>query len=626
MPGRPVQVLATHRLGPLAPAAMATLLCVPVIAACVHPAPRPVVPPPAPARTEVSPPAPVSPWAAMPVRVMAWTPHGVQQIGAWPGTVSQPMPERWYVEPIRRLDEAGLATLVGLVRSEHVPGLSLRNQPVAPWLAALNDLPELGALLLDGTGVDGAALAAMQLSLTRLYLARTAIDDAAVAALVERYPGLEALDVEDTAVGDAGARAIGKLASLRAVNLAGTQLGDDGGAALASLDRLEIADLGSTRVGRKTIAALRRLPLRELFLDHTRVRGEVATLAALAPQLVRFDVSSTAHHPTDAELGWLATAPNLIEIGVSGAKVHDALALALVKLPGLRELRMAETAITGATIRAIAARTDIEEVDLADTPVDDASAAALLAGPDMRIVRLDGAPISDAALAGKAGPRLVELFLSRTSVGDRGMTFLDGAPQLTALGLGHSNIGDGALDRMARLSGLRTLVLSNVHVQPAALARLAALHVLERLYLDQVHVNDEVLAALAPVRNTLRVLHLAGSDVSEDGLAALRAFGELEELTIGDTRMHAGIADLSAWPRLRTLSLVGLELTDRVLPSLAAQPSLAILDLSATDIRDPSPLAALPHLRTLGVAQTRLSPAGVAAIKRLVARGVEVVR
>ena len=36
--------------------------------------------------------------------------------------------------------------------------------------------------------------------------------------------------------------------------------------------------------------------------------------------------------------------------------------------------------------------------------------------------------------------------------------------------------------------------------------------------------------------------------------------------------------------------------------------------------------AALPHLRTLGVAQTRLSPAGVAALKRLIARGIEVVR
>lgn len=596
------------------------------VVGCAHPAVRPVAPAPAPAPPAPVAPAPESPWAALPVRVMTWTPHGVQQIGQWPGAVPQPMPERWYVEPIGKLDEAGLGRLVGLVRSEHVPGLSLRDQPVAPWLGALTDLPELGALLLEGTAVDGAALGAMQVAVTRLYLARTAIDDAAVAALVERHAGLEALDVEGTAVGDAGARALTRLGELRALNLAGTQITDEGGAALAALGKLEIADLGSTRVGRKTIAALRQLPLRELFLDHTRVRGEVATLAQLAPGLVRFDVSSTAHHPTDAELAWLATAPNLVEIGISGAKVHDALALALVKLAGLRELRMAETAITNAVIRAIAARADLEEIDLADTPVDDASAAAILAAPEMRIVRLDGTPISDAALAARAGGKLVELYLSRTSIGDRGVAFVDGAPQLTALGLGHSNVGDGGVERIARLAALRTLVLSNVHVQPGALAKLGALRALERLYLGQVHVTDEVLAALAPLGDTLRVLHLAGSDVSEDGLASLRAFGELEELTIGDTRMHAGIADLSAWPRLRTLSLVGLELTDKVLPMLAAHASLAALDLSATEIRDPSPLAALPRLRTLGVAQTRLSPAGVAAVKRLAARGVEVVR
>jgi hypothetical protein len=596
------------------------------LAACARPAVKPVAPAPAPVAAAPVAPAPESPWAALPVRVMAWTPHGVQQIGEWPGEVPQPMPERWYVEPIGKLDEAALGRLVGLVRAEHVPGLSLRNQPVERWLGALRDLPELGALLLDGTGVDGAALAAMQVSVTRLYLARTAIDDAAVAALVERHPALEALDVEGTAVSDAGARALARLGELRAVNLAGTQISDEGGAALAGLGKLEIADLGGTRVGRKTVAALRQLPMHELFLDHTRVRGEVATLAQLAPGLVRFDVSSTAHHPTDGELAWLATAPNLIEIGISGAKVHDALALALVKLAGLRELRLAETAITNATIRAIAARNDLEEVDLADTPVDDASAAAILAAPEMRIARLDGTPISDAALAGRVGGKLVELYLSRTSIGDRGLAFLDGAPQLTALGLGHSNVGDGGVERIARLAALRTLVLSNVHVQPEALAKLGALRAVERLYLGQVHVTDAVLAALAPLRDTLRVLHLAGSDVSEDGLPALRAFGELEELTVGDTRMHAGIADLSAWPRLRTLSLVGLELTDKVLPMLAAHGSLVALDLSATEIRDPSQLAALPRLRTLGVAQTRLSAAGVAAVKRLVARGVEVVR
>ncbi|TMQ21645.1 MAG: hypothetical protein E6J90_13835 [Deltaproteobacteria bacterium] len=601
-----------------------------IAGACARPAPvQPIAPPPPPApMTPAPPPAKASPWAGLPVRVMTWTPHGVQQIGELPGELPQPMPARWYVEPIARLDEAALGRVVELVRSEHVPGLSLKNQPVAPWLGALHDLSELGALILDGTGVDGAALRAMQLPLTRLYLAHTAIDDAAVAGLVERYPGLEALDVEDTAVGDAGARAIAQLASLHAVNLAGTQITDDGGVALGGLAELEIADLGGTRVGAKTVAALGRLPLHELFLDHTRVRGEIASLAVLAPGLVRFDVSSTAHHPTDQELAWLANAPHLVEVGVSGARLHDPLALALARLPELRELRVAETAITSRAVQVIAARSDLEEVDLAGTPVDDASAATLLAAPRMRVLRLDATPISDAALP-VAGPRLVELYLSRTSVGDTGLTVLDRIPQLTALGLGHTRIGDATIERIARLDKLHTLVLSDVRVAAGALARLGALHQLERLYLDDDHAGDAVIAALtAPgaARDTLRVLHLAGSDVSDDGLAALRALGELEELTCGDTRLTEAVADLSAWPRLRTLSLTGLAITDRALPGLAAHTPLVTLDLSATNLRDPSPLAALPRLRTLGLAQTRLSPAGNAAVKRLAARGVEVVR
>jgi len=599
-----------------------------VVAACAHPlapAPRPVaVVPVSPAVAVVAP--QVSPWALVPVRVMTWTSRGVRQIGELPGLLPQPMPPRWYVEPIHPLDDAAFHRLVALVRSEHVPGLSLRSQPVAPWLAELRDLPELHALLLDNTDVDGAALAATQLSLTRLYLARTAVDDAAIAAVAVRQPALEVIDVEDTAVGDLGARAIATLAGLHAVNLASTQITDDGGAALGQLAQLEIADLGSTRVAGKTVAALRGLPLRELFLDHTRVRGEIATLAPLAPRLVRFDVANTAHHMTDPELGWLATAPNLVEVSVSGAKLHDPLALVLAKLPALRELRLADTEITAATVRAVAARGDLEEVDLAGTPVEDASAAALIGAPEMRIVRLDSTPISDAALAGRPGPKLVELYASRTAITDRGLAILEGAPHLVALGLGHTQIGDAGLERIAQLGELRTLVLSSVGAQPEAFGKLAALRELERLYLDQTHVGDIALALLAPAHATLRVLHLAGSDVSDDGLAALQAFSELTELTVGDSRMHGGIADLSAWPRLRTLSLVGLDLTDKAMPLLAARPSLVVLDLSATEIRDPSPLAGLPRLRTLGVAQTKLSAAGAAAIKRFAAHGIEVVR
>jgi hypothetical protein len=562
---------------------------------------------------------------------MTWTSHGVEQLGSLPEIdgerpLPDPMPPLWYVEPQYKLDRAAFLELVKLVRSDRVPGLSLRGQPVAPWLAALESLPDLTALVLDDTPVDGAALAAVQLSLTRLHLAATAVDDAAIAAAVERWPGLQGLDLQNTAVGDTAARAIARLARLTQLNLAGTQISDAGGAALGALSGLAIADLGRTRVGAATVAALRQLAVHELFLDHTKVRGEVAALAPLAPGLVRFDISGTAHHPTDQELDWLAAATNLVELAASGARIHDPLAIALARLPALRDLRLADTAIGPAAIRAIAARRDLETVDLAGTPVDDASAARLIGSPEIRLARLDATPIGDAALGGAPGPRLVELYVSRTAVGDRGLAIVERMPQLIGLGVGRTRISDAALDRIAELTALRTLILSSAGVSSRALTKLGRLASLEQLYLDQTRADDAAIAALAPARASLRVLHLAGSLISEDGLAALRELGELSELTLGDTALHGGIADLSAWPQLRTLSLVGLDLTDRALPGLAAQRSLVTLDLSATDVHDPSPLAALPRLRTLGLAQTRLSPAGVAAAKQLVARGVEVVQ
>src|SRR5262249_22492401 len=142
---------------------------------------------------------------------------------------------------------------------------------VRGWLGQLRELPELTALVLDGSDVDDAELDAMQLSLRRLYLARTAVGDAGIVAIAARQPSLEVIDVEDCVVGDAAARAIAALPELRAVNLAGTRVSDAGGAALGALAKLEIVDLGRTRVGAKTVTALRPLAIRELFLDRTQV-------------------------------------------------------------------------------------------------------------------------------------------------------------------------------------------------------------------------------------------------------------------------------------------------------------------------------------------------------------------
>lgn len=605
------------------------------MAACAKHAPRTVpVTPAAPVKAApVRDPSDPAPWPFA-MRVMTWTADGIVQIGELPWSPPRQAPAGpWFIEPTGTVDRAKLVQIVAAMRSEHIPGLSLRGQRVAAWMGELRELPELRALVLDGTDVDGAALAAMDVTLSRIYLTRTAVDDGAVAALVVRHPALEVLDLEDTGVGDAAAKAIAKLGELHAVDLAGTRISDGGGAELRALAKLEIVDLGRTQVGARTVAALRELAIRELFLDSTRVGKEIATLGGFAPGIRRFDVSNLAvYKPVDADVGWLANAPELVEIGLSGASVGDKLVIELAKLPKLSRLRLAATPITQAAIAQIAARgktaqiEDLAELDLGGTPVDDANAAALIGGPKMRILRLDRTPITDAALAAaEPGPGLRELYMSYTKVTDQGLEILDRLRGLHGLGLAEAAIGAPTMARIAKLHELRVLVLSSVRAPHEGLAGLGRLEALESLYLDGTRTDDETLAALAKLRQ-LRVLHLANTDVSEASLNVLRGFGQLEELTVGDTRMHAGIAELGAWPKLHTLSLLGLELGDGVLPSIARRRSLAVIDLSSTEIRDPAPLAALPNLRVVGLAQTQLSKSGTASAKALAARGVEIVQ
>jgi hypothetical protein len=560
----------------------------------------------------------------VPVRVMTWTSDGIVQVGELPDhPPAAALAIPWFVEPMRELDEHTFAKLIIALRSEHVPGLSLRGQPALP-LAKLSELPELTALVLDDTPADDDDLADLHLALKRLYLQRTRVSDAGIAALVTRDPELEVLDLEGCAIGDPAVAALAGLAKLHALDLASTRVSDAGGAALGALHALEILDLGKTAIGARTIAAIRPLALRELFIPQTQVGAEIATLAGYAPGIVRFDASTLAseYKPSDADLAWLANAPNLVEAGVSGAKVHDRLAIAIAALPHLRDLRLASTAITNAAIKKIAERNELQELDLAETPVDDASAAKMLAFPELRMLRLDGTPIGDAGLAATPGAKLVELYVSSTKISDAGTTILDRLPHLTALGIGTTAITGATIERIAKLHELRTLVLEKTRANELGL--LGNLHALEQLFLEDTWLGDDEIARFTALPK-LRVLHIAETNVSDDSFDVLRGFTRLEELTIGDTRVTPAVLALE-WPRLRTWSVVGLELHDADLAAVARHTSVVALDLTGTEITNPAALAALPRLRVLGLAETRLSKSGLDAVKQLAAHGIEIKR
>ena len=108
----------------------------------------------------------------------------------------------------------------------------------------------------------------------------------------------------------------------------------------------------------------------------------------------------------------------------------------------------------------------------------------------------------------------------------------------------------------------------------------------------------ETDAGLAQLRGftTLRSIHLIGTQITEDGLANLRVLTNLLYLDLSGTKItDAGIANLRELTNLETLGLNGTQVTDAGLANLRGLTNLSVLSLNGTKITD----AGLVHLREL---------------------------
>ena len=614
-----------------APPSLATLcLALAAAASACATAPRPTLTPIAAAAA----PAPIiAPPAAawrVPVQVRRWNEEGIDTLGAYPSALSHlAAGEAWFIEPEALLDAAQLLTLLDDVATWKVAGVSLRGQELPPgWLDRLRPATGLRALDLSETNLGDADLAsgALPAGLRRLYLAGTAISDASAPFWATRK-SLEVVDLSDTRIGDATTSALRPGRELRALALAGTRVSDASAAALAELTSLVVLDLARTRTGQLTAAAVAHLPLRELYLADTDAAAAAAKLAPLAATLVRLDLSGSPVR--DEQLAWLPRARALRALYLGDTLAGDATVRLLATLGGLRVLELAAVPASAPALAALTAPSalpSLEDLDLADTAAGDSIAAALLARPRLHRLRLDGAKISDAGMRA-APPALRQLFLSRTTVGDAGLAALGPLRDLAVLALADTPISGASAERIARMGGLRTLVLDGVRWNSEAFAALGSLLALEALHLERTALSDESLRALATMRQ-LRALHLQDTNITDEGLAAF-AYADpasaagpadratLEVLTLGNTSITDPVAAVAPWPALRTLSLYGLPVEDRALRLLVVKhPRLQLLNLGATDIADPSPLADLPQLRSLGLLETRLTDRSFAGLAR----------
>ncbi|MHC5063062.1 MAG: c-type cytochrome domain-containing protein [Planctomycetota bacterium] len=112
---------------------------------------------------------------------------------------------------------------------------------------------------------------------------------------------------------------------------------------------------------------------------------------------------------------------------------------------------------------------------------------------------------------------IVELDLSRTTVGDRAIGKLARMPRLIKLNLSHTQIGGGALSDVATLPELRVLNLVGTKIGDGDLRRLAKLEKLETLYLWGSKVTESGVKNLQLLLPNCRMVLNTGMPAPEVG-------------------------------------------------------------------------------------------------------------
>ena len=288
-----------------------------------------------------------------------------------------------------------------------------------------------------------------------------------------RQTTLWALDLEDTAITDAGVKVLAPLTKLRELKLPGATVTGAALRYLGGMGDLHTLELIGATAGEADVAPL--LGHREL--RHLRVRlavgrETVARLAAL-PELRTLHL--TGPGITDAAVAELAAAQTLEELSITHAPVTDAALKTLAGLPRLDHLELVDTRVGGPALAALArdgASPMWVTLGFGGRPGDRYGGEASLAGverfrrlqtlqvlggnlpaveyarlkslPGLLHLRVEDSPFADAAARQVAGiASLRWLAVPRSEVTDAGARALAGLEKLHTLRLGGRITADG---------------------------------------------------------------------------------------------------------------------------------------------------------------------------------------
>jgi Leucine-rich repeat (LRR) protein len=179
---------------------------------------------------------------------------------------------------------------------------------------------------------------------------------------------------------------------------------------------------------------------------------------------------------------------------------------------------------------------------------------------------------------------------------------------------------DKCMPHIAHLTGLKVLYLANTAISAEGLKFIKGLKSLERLSISK-QLTDDGLAEIAQLPS-LNALYINESRLTDAGLVHLAELKSLEELDIGNGRMsNAGLAHLAKLGSLRYLMLAGKNFTDDGLIYIKDIPSIKILHFGALSHLTDKALVHLANVTTLERLSLhwveKITDSGIANLKKL---------